>query len=60
MTDHTSAAHIVDNDEAARILGVEPHQLDAMVEEGLLDPIPGPGGRTFNASEVHALRAQGG
>jgi hypothetical protein len=60
MTDHSNAVDAVDDHEAAEILGVEPQQFAAMVEEGLLSPLPGPGERKFNANEVRALRAQGG
>jgi hypothetical protein len=60
MTEDASAAAAVDADEAARILGVGLEQVDAMVEEGLLSPLSGPGERRFAANEVHAVRVQGG
>ena len=54
-----AAAQTVDDREAADILGVEPGRLDAMVEEGLLEPGDGEP-RRFLRAEVLALRNLGG
>jgi hypothetical protein len=51
---------VLDADAAARILGVESDQIDAMVEQGLLNPLAGHQERRFDASEVRAVRTQGG
>jgi hypothetical protein len=58
MTDPLAAANAVDGTEAARILGVDLDQFDAMVEEGLISPLPGRDERRFDANEVRSLRVQ--
>jgi hypothetical protein len=60
MTDQPDTASGMDSAEAARVLGVEPGEFDAMVEEELLSPLPGTGERRFDPDEVRALRGQGG
>ncbi len=48
-------------DEAAEVAGVEPAQLQAMVDQGLLAPVdPDAAQPTFRRAEVMAVREAGG
>lgn len=48
-------------EEAAEVAGVEPAQLRAMVDQGLLVPIePGASDLSFRRSDVLAVRHTGG
>jgi len=45
---------------AAEALGVQPQQVDAMIDEGLLNPVEGHAEPMLDAAQVHAVRNQGG
>ncbi|UDY37507.1 helix-turn-helix domain-containing protein [Dermatobacter hominis] len=48
-------------EEAAEALQVRPDRIAAMVDEGLLHPLGGPGeAQRFSRAEVEAVRLQGG
>ena len=51
---------LVDTAEAARLLEVTPDRIMVMVEEGLLEAVPGAGDPRFVRGEVEALRELGG
>ena len=51
---------IVDIGGAAEILEVEPGRIKAMVEEGLLHPLPGRPEPAFDLAEVRAVHNLGG
>jgi hypothetical protein len=50
----------VTRDEVSEILAVTADRVDAMVEEGLLQPTEIDGETWFHRAEVEALRLQGG
>jgi hypothetical protein len=50
----------VTKDEVSEILAVTADRVDAMVEEGLLQPTEIDGKIWFHRAEVEALRLQGG
>jgi hypothetical protein len=56
MSDTPHEDDLVDADEAAATLQVEPDRVAVMVDQGLLTPVDG----RFRRSEVEALRMQGG
>jgi hypothetical protein len=47
-------------DEAAQLLEITPDRVQVMVEEGLLDPVPGDGPARFDPAQVRALHDLGG
>jgi hypothetical protein len=51
---------VIDVDGAAGLLGVEPGQIIAMIDEGLLHPLEGHRSPTFDIAEVQAVRGLGG
>ena len=54
------ADETVDVTTAAGILEVQPEQIQAMVDEGLLTPLEGHDQPTFSTAEVHATKNLGG
>ena len=54
------ADETVDVTTAAGILEVQPEQIQAMVDEGLLTPLDGHAETTFSAAEVRAAKNLGG
>ena len=51
----------LDREATARALQVDEDRISALVEEGLLHPVGGPGDELrFSTAEVEALRLQGG
>jgi hypothetical protein len=46
--------------EASTVIGVPAQQIDIMVEQGLLHPVPTPTGQRFRRSEALAVRDLGG
>ncbi|HST83964.1 MAG TPA: hypothetical protein VLL08_19680 [Kineosporiaceae bacterium] len=55
-----SPESVIDVEGAAGILGVEPGQIIAMIDEGLLHPLEGHRSPTFDTTEVQAVRGLGG
>jgi hypothetical protein len=53
-------ADLLDRDEAAAVIGVEPSRIDVMVEEGMLTVASGGGAPLFRRAEVEAVRLAGG
>ena len=47
-------------DEAAEMLEVTPDRVRVLVEEGLLDPVPGDGPARFDPAQVRAVHDLGG
>jgi DNA-binding transcriptional MerR regulator len=47
-------------DQAAALLEVTPDRIQVLVDEGLLDPLPGDGPRRFDPEQVRAVHDLGG
>lgn len=58
--DSAAAESVMDVRTAAEVLGVQPEQVSAMIDEGLLHPLDGHAEPVLDAAEVHAVRAMGG
>ncbi|HRW38343.1 MAG: hypothetical protein KDB04_04110 [Acidimicrobiales bacterium] len=50
---------LLDDDAAARVAGVAPEGLDALVAQGALTPVEGEGARRFRRAEAEAIRHLG-
>jgi hypothetical protein len=60
VTENEPAQPAMDVTTAADVLGVPPGRVLAMIEEGLLHPIPGSDDPQLDANEVHAVHNLGG
>jgi hypothetical protein len=54
------ADDLIDREEACALLEVDGERLDAMVAQGMLDPVGSDDGVRFSRAEVLALRELGG